>query len=300
MAAAGLDDIDALVPSWVLSMRAARKSPGTIETYLAGIRRFQEWCRETGTTPVLDKRTVTGYIAACLETVEPTTAGNRLLALKRFTAWAADEDEIPSDPLAGMRQPKLDTKVIEPLSDDQLRDLLKTCAAKTFGDRRDEAIIRFMLETGSRASEVTGLALDDVDLAAGTAVIRRGKGGKGRIVPFGPVTALAIDRYLRMRRTHSLAAASQAVWLGVRGKEFGYSALYLTLTNRAKAAGIEKFHPHRLRHTAAHRWLAAGGSDSGLMAVAGWSQPQMLQRYTRARASERAAAEARSLNLGDL
>lgn len=294
-----LTDIDGLMPSWVLSMKAARKSAGTIDTYLAGVRRFQEWCRETGTTPVLDKPTVTKYIAVSLETCEATTAGNRLLALKRLTAWAAAEDEIPSDPLAGMRQPKLDNKVIEPLSDDQLCDLLKTCEGKDFGDRRDNAILRFMMETGARASEVVALTIPDVDLAKGTAIIRRGKGGKGRPVPFGSQTALAIDRYLRVRRTHRLAS-TDILWLGVRGKEFGYSALYLTLTTRAKEAGIERFHPHRLRHTAAHRWLAAGGSDSGLMAVAGWVQPQMLQRYTRARASERAVAEARTLNLGDL
>ena len=53
-------------------------------------------------------------------------------------------------------------------------------------------------------------------------------------------------------------------------------------------------------HTAAHRWLAAGGSESGLMAIAGWTRSDMLVRYTRARASERAATEARRLNLGDL
>ena len=53
-----------------------------------------------------------------------------------------------------------------------------------------------------------------------------------------------------------------------------------------------------LRHTAAHRWLAAGGSEGGLMAVAGWTHPDMLLRYTKARASERAAEEARALNLG--
>ena len=55
-----------------------------------------------------------------------------------------------------------------------------------------------------------------------------------------------------------------------------------------------------MRHTAAHRWLSAGGSESGLMAVAGWTRPDMLMRYTKAQASARAAEEARGLNLGDL
>ena len=60
------------------------------------------------------------------------------------------------------------------------------------------------------------------------------------------------------------------------------------------------FHPHLLRHTAAHRWLAAGGSEGGLVAVAGWTRADMLTRYTKARASDRAADEARRLDLGNI
>lgn len=33
-----------------------------------------------------------------------------------------------------------------------------------------------------------------------------------------------------------------------------------------------------LHHTAAHRWLAVGGSESGLMAIAGWTRADMLIR----------------------
>jgi integrase len=90
------------------------------------------------------------------------------------------------------------------------------------------------------------------------------------------------------------------LWLGASGKRFGYQGLHKALRDRAQLAGIEDFHPHRLRHSLAHRWLAAGGSEQGLMAVAGWSRADMLQRYTRARAEERAAEEARKLQLGEL
>ena len=48
-----------------------------------------------------------------------------------------------------------------------------------------------------RAGEVLGMQLADVDLTRGLATVRRGKGGKGRVVPFGPQTAAAIDRYMR-------------------------------------------------------------------------------------------------------
>ena len=126
----------------------------------------------------------------------------------------------------------------------------------------------------------------------------RGKGGKGRSVPFGSQTARAIDRYVRVRRAHRLAG-TPALWLGDRGKPFTYDGLHKSLGMRATMAGVDGFHPHRLRHTAAHRWLAAGGSEGGLMAVAGWTRPDMLMRYTKAQASARAADEARGLNLGD-
>ena len=119
-----------------------------------------------------------------------------------------------------------------------------------------------MVETGIRAGEAVALTVDDLDLRAGTALVRRGKGGKGRLVPFGPQTGRALDRYLRLRRTHRLAA-TPALWLGARNKTLGYSGLHQALGIRAAQAGIQGFHPHVLRHTAAHRWLAAGASRAG-------------------------------------
>ena len=138
--------------------------------------------------------------------------------------------------------------------------LIRACSGRDFGARRDEAITRLMLETGMRAGEVIGMTQADVDMARGLATIRRGKGGKGRVVPFGPHTGRTIDRDPRLRRAHRLAD-SPALWLGVRGKGFAYHGLYDALSRRAAMAGIGEFHPHLLRHTAAQRWLSAGGSE---------------------------------------
>jgi len=299
-------DLDLLLPSWQLSLRADRKSETTLKTYSDGVRFYLTWCSDQQVAP-LERTSVRGWVAALLDKGNaPATARARQLAVRRFSSWLAEEGEIPVDPFLGIKAPKLDSKVIEPLTDDALRALLKACTppkgattAETLRHRRDEAILRLMLETGARAGEVVALERADIDAAAGTAIIRRGKGGKGRVVPFGPHTALALDRYMRLR-THHRLAASPALWLGDRGKGFSYDALHKALGERATAAGIVGFHPHLLRHTAAHRWLAAGGSEGGLMAVAGWTRPDMLMRYTKAQASSRAATEARGLNLGEL
>lgn len=115
-------------------------------------------------------------------------------------------------------------------------------------DRRDEALVRLMAETGARAAEVLAMQVADVTLAQGTAVVRRGKGGRGRVIPYGPQTTKALDRYIRARRTHRLAE-TPALWLGDRGKSFSYYGLHAALKARAAAAGIDDFRPHRLRHT---------------------------------------------------
>lgn len=293
-------DLTLLLPSWELALRSERKSAATVKVYGDGVRAFLRWCNEHEHTPALDRDLIKAFVADLLDAgAEPATARSRQLAMRRFSAWLEEEGEIDSDPLLGLKAPKLDTKVTESLSDDELRRLVKACAGKEFRDRRDEAIIRLMSETAMRAGEVCGLTLDDVDLARGLVTVRRGKGGKGRISPFGPQTGVAIDRYLRARRTHLLAETS-ALWLGDRGKGLEYYGLHKTLKWRAELAGLKNFHPHLLRHTAASRWLAAGGSEGGLMSVAGWSTRDMIDRYTKSTAAERAASEARGLNLGEL
>ena len=293
-------DLAVLLPSWELALRAERKSPATIKSYAEGARQYLRWCSDNDRPLVLDRHQLAGFVDSLLTSgLQPATARSRQLGVRRFAAWLVEEQEIPTDPLLGVKAPKLDTQVIEPLTTDQLKAMIKACAGRDLRERRDEAILRLMFETGARAGEVAVLAVGDINLPAGTAIVRRGKGGKGRVVPFGPETALAIDRYLRVRRTHRLAD-SDGLWLGDRGKAFSYDALHKSLGMRAQMAGVTGFHPHLLRHTAAHRWLAAGGSEGGLMAVAGWTRPDMLMRYTKAQASARAGAEARTLNLGEL
>ncbi|TLG00261.1 integrase [Nocardia cyriacigeorgica] len=301
--ASPVPDLAELLPSWQLALRAERRSKETLDAYTQGVRQFLAYCDRAGTAPVLSKATVSAFTADLLDRgAEPTTARLRQTALKRYSAWLAAEGETDHDDLLGLKPPKLDTKVVSPLTEDDLRALFKACQGRELRDVRDEALLRLMAETGLRASEAAGLAVADVDLTTGLVTARRGKGGRGRLAPFGPQTGRAIDKYLRARRRHPMAETSPALWLGVHANSTGltYDGLYAALKHRAKLAGLENFHPHQLRHTAATRWLARGGSEGGLMAVAGWSNRAMLDRYTAATASERAAAEARRLNLGDL
>ena len=233
-------DLAALLPSWELALRAERKSPQTIKSYGDGVRAFLRWCDEHDHSPSLNRDLMKGFVAALLDAgAEPSTARSRQLGVRRFSAWLAEEGEIDDDPLLGLKSPKLDTKVTESLSEDELRRLIKACGGKEFRDRRDEAIVRLMAETGMRAGEVCGLTVGSVNLERGLATVYRGKGGKGRIAPFGPQTGRAIDRYLRQRRAHRLADTT-ALWLGDRGKGLSYYGLHAALKRRADLAGLTR------------------------------------------------------------
>jgi site-specific recombinase XerD len=293
------DELDGLRESWVTHLQAERKSANTIRTYTAGVAAFTRWCEGAGVEPVLDRATVEKFTAAVLAGgAEAATALSRQRGVRRFSSWLAAEGEIDRDELAGMKPPKLDDKMPEELTSGQVKALLATCGSKEFHDIRDEAIIRLMTESMVRSGELLAMTTDEVNIRGGSALVRRGKGGKGRLVPFGPQTARALDRYARARRRHPLAA-SPRFWLANRARVMTYDALYSTLSRRAVEAGFT-MHPHQLRATGAIRWRAAGGSVPGLLTVAGWSSLEMAQRYVRAAENRLAVDESRKLDLGDL
>lgn len=297
--------LDALVGEWQLALAAEAKARGTIDLYIDSTRRYLTWCQTTNHPPLTRTTLQTWTVHLLQAGNKPSTARTRQHAVRRFGAWLTTAGHISMHPFIGIKGPVQRPSAVQPLSDDDLRALIRTCTDPTFRidepfhHRRDEAIIRLMMETGIRAGELIALHTGDLDLSAGRILIRAGKGGRNRTIPVGPTTSRSIFAYLVLRKDH-LAADEPMLWLGSRGTDFGYDGLGKALRRRAARAGIHGFHPHKLRHTAAHRWLAKGGSESGLMAIAGWTRTDMLVRYTRATAADRAADEAQRLNLGDL
>ena len=234
-----IGDLRALLDSFLLNLRGERKSPQTVKTYGDGVRAFLTWCEATGAPAALEPATVAAFIASLLDAgAEAATARSRQLAVRRFSAWLATEGEIPADELARMSPPKLDVKAIHPLTDDQLVALLAACKGPDLRDKRDEAIVRLMTETGARAGEILALQVPDVDLAAGTAVISQRQGRQG------PQSAVRPQHRRRARPLHPRPAAAPAgvharrCGSGQGGKEFGYHGLRDTLRYRAERAGI--------------------------------------------------------------
>jgi site-specific recombinase XerD len=171
-----------------------------------------------------------------------------------------------------MKPPSILEQPVPVLPVEALR-LFAACAGKDFEARRDTAMIMLLLDSGTRRAELVGLSVDDLDCEHDVARVI-GKGRRERALPFGRKTAVALDRYLRIRSRHA-HAASPWLWLGQKGP-LTATGLAQMLWRRGRQAGIEGLHAHQLRHTFAHAWLAQGGLETDLMRIAGWRSREML------------------------
>jgi integrase/recombinase XerD len=302
----GGDLLGYLARSWKRELEVD-KAEGTVRLYVGGVDRFAGWHAQAYpgqpvTAGSLNRQAVAAFLADLRAAgAAAATRRARFAALQQFAHWLVDPNgggQPGPDPLLGMNPPPLDEPDVDGLTDAELAALIRACKPPAGADRwttfeclRDEAVVRLLTDTGARAGEMVALTTGDVDLDRKIVTIRRGKGGKSRISPFTPLTARAIDRYLRqVRRIHSQARTSDRLWWGTANRGWSYSALRGSLAKRAEAAGITGFHPHRLRHTSAAALLDAGVAEGDVMASHGWRSRQMLDRYVKHNAQERAAA----------
>jgi site-specific recombinase XerD len=276
----------------------------TLDNYRDTLTQFARFLGpEPPPLEAITRREIAAFVDDVKERTSRATAAMRYRGLSAVFGWLASpgEDEepyIPQNPMKILRSPKVEDDPVPVLSFEEVRSLLAATRGPKFEDRRDEAMIRMLFDSGCRRGELASMRLEPswLNLRDGGAMVS-GKTGP-RIVAFGAKTAAAMQRYIRVRARHP-SHEEPWLWLGRKGRLLG-NGIYQALAVRFEQAGIEApKKAHIFRHSFSHHFRMEGGSEGDLTTLNGWTTPAMAFRYGRSAASARAREAHRRISPGD-
>ncbi len=230
--------------------------------------------------------------------VRPLTVRSYFGILRTFFRWLVAEEIIQESPMERIAQPIARADQIQPFSERQVASMIQV-AKSTHHPKRDELIIRFLFDTGVRASELIAIKMSHLDISARRCVVN-GKGNKHRSVYFGRNTAKALWQYLRETARESdepLVASDRGT---LAGEALTRSGLLQLIKRIGKRAQIEaaRVSPHTFRHTFAIQFLRAGGNVFTLKEILGHTTLAMVNKYV-ALAQADIEAQHRQFSPGD-
>ena len=249
-----------LVRSFLMHQEDRNHSPKTVRWYQDMLGRFASFLGEDARLREVTVDSIRAYQRACRDQdVSKFTLHAYARTLKTFLRWLHREaylDSLLWEKVDMPKVPKYDDVAIDVLNDEEIARLLSAFDTGTDVGCRDRAIVCLMVESGLRLDEVVQLRTADVHLKEMLLKVH-GKGDKEQYVPIGPTTQKALSRYAEHFRV-SADPRTPSFFLNIYGEPLGYEAVKSTFGRLAKRTGIDRLHPHLLRHTAATRMLGNG------------------------------------------
>ena len=205
----------------------------------------------------------------------------KVSSLRSFFHYCRTRELCSQNPAKYLRLPKAPRKVpqvLEPEAAIFLLDNIGKPELKRPFPKRDCAMFEVLYGSGLRVSELTGLNIEDVDLAERWLRVL-GKGGKERMTPLGQTGCAALESYLATRVP---AAGETAVFLNYQGKRISTRAVHqITSFYASMLLGDPSVHPHELRHSFATHLLNAGADLRAIQELLGHAQLSTTQIYTK-------------------
>ena len=259
-----------------------RASEHTIKSYQRDIKHLSRYCTDKAIAQWADVQhiDIRSHIAnRHRKGLGSKSLQRELSAIRSFYNYLLKKGQASANPAQHIKAPKQARKLPKTLDVDQLSGLLEAGASSLL-EIRDLAMFELFYSSGLRLSELSALDLSDIDLSDSTLTVRKGKGGKSRILPVGSKAVTAIENWLQ-QRTIKIPASDIAVFVSMRGIRLGQRSIELRLEQWCKKKGIaEHIHPHMLRHSFASHLLESSQDLRAVQELLGHSNISTTQIYT--------------------
>ena len=210
---------------------------------------------------------------------KPATISRSIASMKAFFHYMVRTKIIDTDPSEKLKAPKIEKKMPEILSTEEVNRLLEQPSGISPKDLRDRAMLELLYATGIRVSELISLKVTDVNLKM--EYLTCSDMHKERVIPFGNLAKNALQRYLEEGRP-KLATEESVDWLftNCSGGAMSRQGFWKLMKAYGKKAGIKaEITPHMLRHSFAAHMISNGADLKSVQEMLGHSGIAATQVY---------------------
>ena len=259
-------------------------SMNSIESYEFDLIQFKNFIIENSINESPKKcssSTVKRYLYKNFSNKKSRSQARSISALKSFFNYLLFEGEIHSSPINDIESPKIENKLPEVLTEDEIKRLISSVNLDSEFGQRNKTIIEVLYGTGIRVSELIELKLSNIFFKENILKVT-GKGNKERFVPLGKIALIEIKKYLNNRDKLKINSKfSDILFLNRYGRQLTRSMIFKIINDSSKNAEIDKkISPHTLRHSYATHLLKNGADLRTIQLILGHESITTTEIYT--------------------
>lgn len=275
--------MEALVQKFVNFLeRDKRLSLNTLQSYRRDIEQYFTYLKEINLQTITNtnKTTVIAYLLYLQKKGRATSTISRNLAsIRSFYQYITKNKIIDIDPTVELESPKVEKKLPQILSTEEVELLLEQPQCVDLKGYRDKAMLELLYATGIRVSELIMLNLTDINLEM--AFIKCNKGTRERMIPIGSMAVAALKEYLSKSRPLLIQKMDEkALFVNINGGRLTRQGFWKIIKQYKNQAKISKdITPHTLRHSFAAHLLENGADLRSIQEMLGHSDISSTQIY---------------------
>lgn len=257
-------------------------SKNTEVSYERDLKKLEKYLTEGGfeTAEQITSTVLNSYVLYMeRKNFAASSISRSIASIRAFFQFLTQKYRWKENPAEKLKAPKIEKKLPDILSVEEVELLLKQPKENTAKGIRDRAMLELLYATGIRVSELISLKVKDINLKLGYLTCSSGE--RERVIPFGTTAKQAVEHYMEGARKILLGEQeSDYLFLNCSGKSMSRQGFWKVLKGYAASAGIQQdITPHTLRHSFAAHLVQNGADLKSVQEMMGHSDISTTQIY---------------------